>query len=120
MERRAGWVAFTAMVAATVVLGAVAIDNGQLDLFWFLIVPVLRTDGTWGVSAMLMALGAFIMLMVNLRQGIGIEGGQKMSGGGVLFIGPIPIVFGTDRRSTVLVLLITVAVLGTLLFLLLL
>jgi uncharacterized protein (TIGR00304 family) len=73
------------------------------------------------VAAILMALAAFVMLLFNLRYEVVLdEEDRKVSGGGVLLIGPFPIVFGTDRRTTILVLFVTVIVLATLLFLLLL
>jgi uncharacterized protein (TIGR00304 family) len=121
VERRTGWSIFTALVIGALVLGAIAIGNGQLELFLFLIFPMMRADGAWGIAAILMALAAFVMLVVNLRTEFVLDGDEKRtSGGGVLLIGPIPIVFGTDRRTTILVLLVAVVVLAALVFLLLL
>lgn len=38
-----------------------------------------------------------------------IEGsGQNVKGGGVIFIGPIPIIFGSDKRSAIIVILLAI------------
>jgi len=39
----------------------------------------------------------------------GEESGEKIKGGGVIFIGPIPIVFGTDKKSVILAILLAIA-----------
>jgi uncharacterized protein (TIGR00304 family) len=46
------------------------------------------------------------------------EGGVEVKGGGVILIGPIPIIFGTDIRWTVLAILLAIVliVLSLLLF----
>ena len=46
------------------------------------------------------------------------KAGSKVKGGGVILIGPIPIIFGTDRRSagTVIILAIILMLLTYLLF----
>lgn len=121
MERRTGWIVFAALVMGALVLGTVALGNGELELFLFLIFPLLRADGIWGIATILMALAAFAMLLFNLRYEVSLDEEEgKVSGGGVLLIGPIPIVFGTDRRTTFVVLVIAVIVMAALLFLLLL
>lgn len=123
MERKQGWVMLIALAAAAVVLGGVAEGKGELELYLFLIVPVLRADGWWGAASLLLAFAAFIVLLSNLlpRASLKVEEGRdRPSAGGVLFIGPIPIMFGTDRSTAIIVLMVAVAVLAALLFLLLL
>ena len=115
--------AFVALVTASAVLGYVAMGRGELELYLVLIVPVLRASGWWGAASILLALAALVALFINLRSVMVLEGesgDKKVSAGGVVLIGPFPIVFGTDRRATVLALLAAVAVLATLLFFLLL
>ncbi|TFG56283.1 MAG: DUF131 domain-containing protein [Methanomassiliicoccus sp.] len=72
---------------------------------------------------MLLAFTAFIVLLLNLlpRTSLKVEGGRdRPSAGGVLLIGPIPIIFGTVRSTAIIVLTAAVAVLAALLLLLLL
>jgi uncharacterized protein (TIGR00304 family) len=38
----------------------------------------------------------------------GKESGEKVKGGGVILIGPIPIVFGTDRRYAFIAIILTI------------
>lgn len=48
------------------------------------------------------------------------KNGAEVHGGGIIMIGPIPIVFGTDRKSaTALVVLATVLIIVSIIFLLL-
>jgi uncharacterized protein (TIGR00304 family) len=37
------------------------------------------------------------------------EAGEKVKGGGVILIGPIPIVFGTDKRYAIIAIILTIA-----------
>lgn len=46
------------------------------------------------IIGFILAFVAFILLVAKAASGTG-----KTRGGGVLFIGPIPIIFGTDRES---------------------
>jgi len=38
----------------------------------------------------------------------GEEAGEKVKGGSVILIGPIPIVFGTDRRYAIIAIILTI------------
>ncbi|MDD1771300.1 MAG: DUF131 domain-containing protein [Methanomassiliicoccales archaeon] len=120
MRRRICWFTFAALAVAAVALGAVATDTGQLSFYLVWIFPVLQAEGLWGVGTVLCALGAFIALFFTFFEvsSEGMDG--KASTGGVLLIGPFPIVFGTDRRMTVIALVITVVVLASLVLFLLL
>ncbi|MCX6650048.1 MAG: DUF131 domain-containing protein [Methanomassiliicoccales archaeon] len=119
MKRAWGWAAVLGLAAASVVLGWVAAEKEELVLYLFLVFPVFQAKGAWGMASVLLALAAFVSLLINLRFEIDQDGGEKgVSTGGVLLIGPVPIVFGTDRRITILTLMVAVAVLAALLLLL--
>lgn len=45
----------------------------------------------------------------TLTRNTGEESGDKVKGAGVLLIGPIPIVFGTDKRSAIIAILLAIA-----------
>jgi uncharacterized membrane protein len=114
---------FLGLAAASAVLGWVAVGKGELVLYLFLVFPVLKAEGAWGAASILLALAAFVMVLINLSYEVVIDeegAGKRTSTGGVLLIGPLPIVFGTDRRITILALMATVAVLAALLLLLIL
>ena len=55
------------------------------------------------IFGFVLALVAVLLLMVKSR-----PGGTKTRGGGILFIGPIPIIFGTDRESAKIVVVLAI------------
>lgn len=62
-----------------------------------------------------LAIAAVILLMVGSR-----NGGTRARGAGILLIGPIPIIFGTDRdsvKAVVVLAIILIAVVFVLMFL---
>ena len=120
MDRgRARW-AFVPLALGSMVLGGVAAARGELELYLFLIFPVIRAEGAWGAASLLLAVGAFVSLLLTVFSGATSDRRNvRPSAGGVLIIGPLPIVLGTDRRATILALVVAVTVLALLLFLLL-
>jgi uncharacterized protein (TIGR00304 family) len=57
----------------------------------------------------LILIGIFIILMaVLLLLFSGARGKGKIRGGGVVIVGPVPVVFGTDRESLRTVLLLSI------------
>jgi len=53
---------------------------------------------------MLVVLIAFLVLLVSR-----VKGKAKVKGGGAIIIGPIPIIFGTDKESVKTILLLSLA-----------
>ncbi len=67
------------------------------------------------IFGVILAFVAVILLAIRSQ-----SDGGKSRGGGVLFIGPIPIIFGTDRESTkILMVLAIILVVVVLVFMLL-
>jgi uncharacterized protein (TIGR00304 family) len=67
------------------------------------------------IFGFILALVAVILLAIRSQ-----TGGSKTRGGAILFIGPIPIIFGTDRQSVkILVVLAIVLMVLVLVFMLL-
>jgi len=95
--------------------------QGELELYVLLFFPVLKATGVWGAAAIL---SVFLASMLTLwchwsalpARGGGAAGNLKA--GGVILIGPLPIVFGTDRRVALFALIFAVIALA-LIFLLL-
>jgi uncharacterized membrane protein len=120
MDRGRARLAFVLMALGSVVLAWVAAARGELELYLFLIFPVIKVEGVWGAASLLLALGAFIFLVFSLLpRGLAVNGSLDRSAGGVVLIGPFPIILGTDRRTTIIALAVAVTVLASLLFLLL-
>jgi uncharacterized protein (TIGR00304 family) len=73
----------------------------------------------WSIGLSLVFTGfavAFIAVLLVFLRGIGRKGKEgRVRGGGVIIIGPIPIIFGTDKKS-VMVLMILSIILVVLMF----
>jgi uncharacterized protein (TIGR00304 family) len=54
------------------------------------------------VGALIIMLAVFLLSVLSAKKG-------KVKGGGAIIIGPIPIVFGTDKKSLKTVLLLSLA-----------
>jgi len=123
MKLRWNWTLAAVLALAAAVLGWVAVEKGELEFFLVLIIPVIGANGAWGMAALLLAFAAFVAMLLGLRLEVADDDTRNrtaVSVGGVVLIGPLPIVFGTDRRTAILALVIALAVLATLLLVLLL
>ena len=56
------------------------------------------------VIGLLVAFAAFILMIMA-----GKKSNSQVRGGGILFIGPIPIIFGTDHESVRVIILLAIA-----------
>ena len=56
------------------------------------------------VIGLLVAFAAIILMIMSGKQS-----DSRVRGGGILFIGPIPIIFGTDRDSVKVIILLAIA-----------
>jgi len=59
------------------------------------------------VAGLLVAFAAIILMIMS-----GKKGQRQVRGGGILFIGPIPIIFGTDNQSVKILVLLVIASIG--------
>ncbi len=60
------------------------------------------------IGFMLIIAGLFVLLTAYMmehagREGEPREGGGRVRGGGVVIVGPVPIVFGTDKETAIIV-----------------
>ncbi len=98
-----------ALLLSSAALGWMAWERGELELYLFLIFPVLKADGVYGAASLLLAFAAFVIFLLSFFTLATQEGrgrSERMSAGGVVLIGPIPIIFGGDRRTAVLALVL--------------
>jgi len=73
----------------------------------------------WSIGFWLIVLGvavSFIAVLWLVFSGVK-SGKGKVKGGGVIIIGPIPIVFGTDKKSLKLILVLSIVLVVLLLIL---
>ena len=98
-----------ALLLSSAALGWMAWERGEVELYLFLIFPVLKADGAFGALALLLAFAAvvviFLSFLILVPKGH-LEPPGRPSVGGVVMIGPIPIVLGSDRRTALLALVI--------------
>lgn len=107
-----------ALLVAAAVLIASAVAAGQMHVGFILIVPVIYGSGVAGAVAAILVFLAFILFAISpawemRREGRGqyvqpeapkpeeraqAEGRRRF--GGVVFIGPVPVIFGSDRKMT--------------------
>jgi len=72
----------------------------------------------WSIGLTLVFVGfaiAFIAVVLLFLRGF--KGKEKVKGGGVVIIGPIPIIFGTDKESVKFILVLSVILIALLLVL---
>jgi uncharacterized protein (TIGR00304 family) len=61
------------------------------------------------LGAALVIVGVIVIAAVIIRASIGTKREGRMRGAGVIMIGPIPIIFGTDKKSVKAVLALALA-----------
>jgi len=115
------WVAIVALLLSSMALGWMAWEKGEVELYLFLIFPVLKADGVYGAAALLLAFATMVLVLFALfawRSPDDTKPERGTSVGGVIMIGPIPIVLGSDRRTTIIALILALVVLMIIILLL--
>jgi len=70
----------------------------------------MDTGTLYGLGLTLIFVGVIIMVIATLLMFFSnVKGKDKVRGGGAIIIGPVPIVFGTDKESLRTVLLLAIA-----------
>lgn len=120
---RVAWLLGPLLFLAGVSLLLMAIARGEASLSLVVIFPVITATGLLGGIGILLMIVAFVLgfFLLPLRSseplpppalGVLPTGSPPSSGkrwGGVVFLGPIPIVFGSSPRITRTMLLVAVA-----------
>lgn len=121
MRKECLWALALALLLSSAALGWMAWERGEIELYLFLIFPVLKADGAHGAAALLLALASLMVIVFSFWTGFRREGSEpsgRTSMGGVIMIGPIPIVLGSDRRTTIIALVLALVVLMIMILLL--
>lgn len=101
-----------------------AISSGEVKGGFFVVFPFLVGTGIYASLGILLIFLAFVMLIFGILESFKGEDFEieptempkkKVEGGGVVLIGPFPIVFGTNSRIALI--LIVLAIILTFLFL---
>jgi uncharacterized protein (TIGR00304 family) len=65
----------------------------------------------YGLGVAVILIGVLVVIVAIIFISIsGVKGGGKVRGGGVVMIGPIPIIFGTDKKSLKTVMLLSLVI----------
>jgi len=108
------WAFALALLLSSAALGWMAWERGEVELYLFLIFPVLKADGAYAAVAFLLAFASLMVMFFSFWTGVrgeGLEPERRTSAAGVIMIGPIPIVLGSDRRTTIITLVMALVVL---------
>ncbi|MEA3557815.1 MAG: DUF131 domain-containing protein [Candidatus Thermoplasmatota archaeon] len=124
------------MMIISIVLFAIALFLGQIKVYLLFIIPVIAVHGLLGSASILVLISGLVLVLVSHVRSISdynTSTGRShgtIDAGGIVFVGPIPIVFGSKNarsaypRWTVLLLIgliifISINLIGSLVFFLL-
>ena len=63
----------------------------------------------YALGVALIFVGVIVIVVATVLLSVSGAGKEKFKGGGVIIIGPVPIIFGTDKKSLKTVLLLSLA-----------
>ena len=110
-----------ASIGAGVVTMALAVSRGEANVYLVLVIPVIVGTGPLAFLGVFLAFAGFLLTFLLWPSRLDAEPGDRNAlpvspegaqparrWGGVLFLGPIPVIFGSDPRMTRTMLLIGV------------
>jgi uncharacterized protein (TIGR00304 family) len=111
------------LIALGIVLVAISVLTGEARVALVLIIPVIYGGGLLLLGGIICVVAGFLLLFASST---GVEDGEtgaqpasERKSGGVLLIGPIPIIFGSDRKIALIAAAIALIVMALLIILLL-
>jgi uncharacterized protein (TIGR00304 family) len=124
------WVGIALLVAGLAIT-ALSVLSGAVRFYLVLIIPVLTSDSAIGSLPLLMIFAGIFLIAISPATGgddetaddetepgpDGTRGRPRV--GGVVLIGPIPIIFGTDKKMALVSAAIAIVVLAVVVLLLL-
>ena len=117
-------VAFLLFILGIFLIGA-STFFGKGKIAFVLFIPVFYGTGVLAFIGGLCIIASMLLMFYSVTSTLGIEEEyapvkqeRKVKGGGVVFIGPVPIVFGSDVKTAIIMLILGIAFLtGIILFL---
>ncbi len=115
-----------ALLAIGLLMTALSVYSGLIRFYLVLIIPVLTSDNALGALSLLAVFAGIILMMIGPAFGEEgredyraeeVDDAQRASGertkvGGVVLIGPIPIVFGSDKKMALIAAAIAIMILA--------
>lgn len=114
------WLGPASFVAGVLTM-ALAIARAEASVYLVLVIPVIVGTGPLAFLAIILVFGGFLLTFLLWPSRIAAEPGSGEAlptspegtsparrWGGVLFLGPIPVIFGSDPRMTRMMLLVGV------------
>jgi len=118
------------MILVGVALAVAAVVAGEIDLVLVIIFPVLIGEGVLGLASMTLIFLGFLLLFLSFffmpslprseaEQAQGTEWrtdergkGRSVKGGGVILIGPVPLIFGSDWRMAIVAIVLAIVLIA--------
>jgi uncharacterized protein (TIGR00304 family) len=121
-----------ALLVIGLVMTAWSVYTGLVNLYVVLIIPVLTSNSAFGTLPLLVIFAGIVLIILGpafgenetgtiMRDDSSIRNGaehKKMKFGGVVLIGPIPILFGSNKRMALIAAAIAISILALLVLLL--
>ena len=116
--------AFMLFILGIVLIGASTFfGKGKIMLIFF--IPVFYATGILAFIGMGCIIVSMFLMFYSMTQTLGVEEEyapvkqeRKVKGGGIVFIGPVPIIFGSDVKTAVILMILADALMmGVFLFL---
>lgn len=103
-----------AMFFSGLALFIIGVMSGDTKIYLAVIIPIIQTSNVLSIVGLLLMFGAFFLWMVGaftrpVRGGTGAMA-PKTKAGGVILIGPIPILFSNDKNLAIILLVLSIVV----------
>lgn len=110
--------AFILFILGIFLIGASAFfGQGKIMLFFF--IPVFYGAGIFAFLGILCIIASVLLMFYSITSFSGIEEEylpvkqeRKVKGGGIVFIGPVPIIFGSDTKVWYIMFILALIVIG--------
>lgn len=104
------------MFVAGLALFIAGIMTGDTEVYLAVIIPIVKTSNILSIAGLLLMFGAFFLWVMGIfthparRDARTITPKTKPKAGGVVLIGPIPIVFSNDKNLAIILLVLAIVV----------
>ncbi len=98
----------------------VGLMSQDTRLYLILIIPVLETSSPIAIIGIGLMISSFFVYMIGIASrhegGLGPSGRARTKAGGIILIGPIPIIFASDSKTAMILMVLSLAIILILIF----